>query len=335
MLRFGCSQVVIERLDPLVNPGQNPSSHMHQIVGGNAFSASMPLEDISALSTCTTCHFQEDHSNYWTANLYFRARNGTYKRVPQMANEFNTGDNGGITVYYTSPAPNATTAFKPGFRMLAGDVNLRKSEGLGRNMQQCYRCYTKENFGGSMYSPCMDPVYDTDHLPKIPCPGGIRSNIIFPLCWDGVNLDSPNHKDHVAHPITGPTSFSVVGGECPKSHPVKIPQVMYEVMWDTRPFNNPEDWPEDGSQPLVLSNGDTTGYGQHGDYVFGWQKDSLQVAMDTGCYLRNCSSLTELPPKVKNQCQVPVSATVDGDLDECKLPPQLFFFFFFFFFFVF
>jgi hypothetical protein len=73
----------------------------------------MPYEDISKLAKCTTCHFTQDLSNYWTANLYFRARNGTYKRVPQMANEFNAGDNGGLTVYYTSGAANATTAFKP------------------------------------------------------------------------------------------------------------------------------------------------------------------------------------------------------------------------------
>ena len=73
----------------------------------------MPQTDIAALASCTTCHFLEDFSNYWTANLYFRARNGSYKRVPQMANEFNDGDNAGITVYYTVPAANVTTAFRP------------------------------------------------------------------------------------------------------------------------------------------------------------------------------------------------------------------------------
>jgi hypothetical protein len=31
MLRFGCAQVVIDRLDPLVNPGQAPSPHNHQV----------------------------------------------------------------------------------------------------------------------------------------------------------------------------------------------------------------------------------------------------------------------------------------------------------------
>lgn len=83
MLRFGCTQVVIDRLDPLVNPGQIPSGHVHQIVGGNGFNASMTTGDVSTTATCTTCEFSEDFSNYWTANLYFRARNGTYKRVPQ------------------------------------------------------------------------------------------------------------------------------------------------------------------------------------------------------------------------------------------------------------
>jgi hypothetical protein len=146
----------------------------------DAFSSSMPLADISKLAKCTTCHFDQDFSNYWTANLYFRARNGSYKRVPQMANQFNDGDNAGITPYYTSAGPNLTTAFKPGFRMLAGNSTRRTSEGLGKSMQQCYRCFSKPNFGGSMYPRCMDPQWDTDFLPKQPCPGGIRSNIIFP-----------------------------------------------------------------------------------------------------------------------------------------------------------
>lgn len=87
-------------------------------------------------------------------------------------------------------------------------------------------------------------------------------------------------------------------------------------MWDTTAFNNPEDWPVDGSQPLVLSTGDTTGFGQHGDYVFGWEGDSLQKAMDSNCYLRNCTVLTEQEPKIKNLCQVP--DTVKEDIDGCK-----------------
>ena len=88
MLRFECSQLVVERLDPLVNSGEVPSPHVHQVVGGNAFNASMmdPTHDIPSLATCTTCTFANDFSNYWTAVLYFKAKNGTYKRVPMLPN---------------------------------------------------------------------------------------------------------------------------------------------------------------------------------------------------------------------------------------------------------
>jgi len=42
-LRFGCSQLVVERSDPLVTPGMLPSPHMHQIVGGNSFNFSVRI----------------------------------------------------------------------------------------------------------------------------------------------------------------------------------------------------------------------------------------------------------------------------------------------------
>lgn len=79
----------------------------------NAFNASMSVTDISKLASCTSCTFDEDLSNYWTANVYFKARNGSYKRVPQMVNDQIGAANGGITVYYTAPGPNSVTAFKP------------------------------------------------------------------------------------------------------------------------------------------------------------------------------------------------------------------------------
>jgi hypothetical protein len=62
MMRFACSQLTVERLDPLVNPGLIGSPHTHQIVGGNSFTADMkPGEhDLVSKSTCTTCTFSED-----------------------------------------------------------------------------------------------------------------------------------------------------------------------------------------------------------------------------------------------------------------------------------
>ncbi|RYP74933.1 hypothetical protein DL771_002717 [Monosporascus sp. 5C6A] len=80
-LWFGCSTLGVQWLGPLVKPGNIPSQHVHQIVGGNAFGGNMK-GDIGEQATCITCIFSEDSSNYWAALLYFRAPNGTYKRVP-------------------------------------------------------------------------------------------------------------------------------------------------------------------------------------------------------------------------------------------------------------
>jgi hypothetical protein len=49
----------IQRLDPLVEPGKLPSAHVHQIVGDNAFNATMD-KDPGEVASCTTCTFTED-----------------------------------------------------------------------------------------------------------------------------------------------------------------------------------------------------------------------------------------------------------------------------------
>jgi hypothetical protein len=116
MLRFACSQLVVERTDPLVNPGELYTPHLHQIVGGNSFNATMDpaTHDLAAASTCTSCTFKEDLSNYWTAVMFFRHKNGSYIRVPQVGNGGPQGtliNNGGLDVYYM-PGNAKVTAFK-------------------------------------------------------------------------------------------------------------------------------------------------------------------------------------------------------------------------------
>ncbi|KAF2001661.1 hypothetical protein P154DRAFT_619321 [Amniculicola lignicola CBS 123094] len=312
MMRFECSQLVVERLDPLVSPGTVPSPHLHQIVGGNSFKAFMDsaTHDLPSASTCTSCTFSEDFSNYWTAVLYFRARNGTFRRVPQFVSEGLRG-NGGITVYYIPSSNNQTkvTAFKPGFRMLVGDATL-SSKGPDRKV--CHRCMPAS--GDSRHINCGSP--DSQTLPTGFCVGGIRTIITFPTCWDGKNLDSPDHKSHVTY-ATGSRANDVgPTGTCPDSHPVVIPQVMYEVMWDTRIFNDKKLWPEDGSQPFVWSTGDSNGFSQHGDYVFGWQGDSLQRAMNARCNNDVCDVLKTQTPEEAMKCTVPetVKEDIDGSL---------------------
>ncbi|EAQ86214.1 hypothetical protein CHGG_07467 [Chaetomium globosum CBS 148.51] len=203
LLRFGCSQLVVERLDPLTNPSDQ-----------DAFNVTMDPEsgDIAEKATCTTCQFSEDFSNYWTAVLFFKARNGTYQRVPQIPNVGFEGQTGGMTVYYMQDGlanyeqTSKVTAFKTGFRMLVGEASYRSKEQANRFRQITYTCLQNP---GTRFPESMD-------FPKEPCPAGIMANVRFPTCWDGKNLDSPDHMSHMSYPELG--TFES-GGPCPESHP--------------------------------------------------------------------------------------------------------------------
>lgn len=314
MLRFPCSQLVVERTDPLVFPGMTYTPHVHQIVGGNSFQPDMSLEHDLEASSCTSCSFQQDKSNYWTAAMYFQHQNGSYHRVPQVTNggpQGSLNQIGGITMYYIPSGQ--VTAFAKGFRMLTGDaVNEDAGRVNGGNI--CHRCWNSPNedqfVGGA---PCSGS--DTVDIPADPNCKMIRQTIIFPACWDGVNLDSPNHQSHVAYSGTGASG----GGACPSSHPVKLPQIMYEIMYNVSDFSDRGLWPTDGRRPFVLAMG-LGGSATHGDYMFGWEGDSLQRAMNSGCNLNQpcpAAGLTVASPDVYNNCHVGQAApeTVEGWLD--------------------
>ncbi|KAI9151364.1 hypothetical protein HJFPF1_08566 [Paramyrothecium foliicola] len=314
MLRFPCSQLVVERTDPLVFPGDVYTPHVHQIVGGNSFRPNMPVNhDLVGGSSCTSCSYTQDKSNYWTAAMYFHHRNGSYHRVRQVGNggpQGSLNQVGGITMYYI---PNGRVrAFAKGFRMLTGDaVNTDPNRVDRTNI--CHRCWTSPNEGQFVGgAPCTGT--DTVDIPADPSCKMIRQTIIFPTCWDGVNLDSPNHKTHVAYSQGGGGANG--GGNCPSSHPVKLPQIMFEIMWNVTEFADRNMWPTDGSRPFVYAMG-LGGSAAHGDYLFGWEGDSLQRAMDNGCNLnQNCpaAGLTVAQPNVYNNCKVGQAAPekVDG-----------------------
>jgi hypothetical protein len=189
--------------------------------------------------------------------------------------------------------------------MFVGNVNARSLEEAARFRQLTYTCM----------DTWVTRAPETIAFPTRRCKEGILTSLRFPTCWDGKNLDSPNHMDHMSYPETG--TFES-GGPCPATHPVRTSQVMFEVVWDTKPFNN-LDWPEDGHSPFIWSFGDGTGYANHADYVFGWKDDALQRILDTPCIF-NCPKDERFKLQsieAMNKCtQKP---RIDEDIDGCKL----------------
>lgn len=128
----------------------------------------------------------------------------------------------------------------------------------------------------------------TPELPKTNCPGGLRTQLSFPACWDGKNVDSADHMSHMAYPSNSPDT-----GFCPPTHPKRFISIFYEVTWSVDDFKDM--WHGD-RQPFVFSDGDPTGYGYQ--YVSAdtpllvSSPASLAVKADSrrgqGCCARTC-----------------------------------------------
>lgn len=133
--------------------------------------------------------------------------------------------------------------------MIAGNPLDRSDKGTIETNARSFACLNY-NAPGTPQTP---------NFPTTNCPDGLRAQVYFPSCWDGVNLDSPDHKSHVAYPTQ-----DYDNGPCPATHPVRIISIFIEVNWHTEQFGAM--WYGD-QQPFVFSFGDPTGYGLHGDFV--------------------------------------------------------------------
>jgi hypothetical protein len=113
--------------------------------------------------------------------------------------------------------------------MFVGDINARTKEEAARFRQLTYTCM--ENAGSR--------EQEVVHFPQKPCSYGIMTSVRFPSCWDGVNLDSPDHMAHMRYgevvvngcQVTNYISYPESGtfesaGPCPSTHPVRVSQVL-------------------------------------------------------------------------------------------------------------
>lgn len=85
-------------------------------------------------------------------------------------------------------------------------------------------------------------------------------------------------------------------GICPPTHPWVLPHLFLEVNYAVSQVPN--------QQPggrFVFSQGDTTGYGFHGDFQNGWQLDVLQEAVNTCLYnAGSFGTIDECPALLKS-----------------------------------
>lgn len=161
--------------------------------------------------------------------------------------------------------------------MVAGSPSAKTPNKMYR-----YYCHRK---------PDLSDEISSDHFNfDDPCLGGIKFDLTFPSCWDGINLYKSD-QSHMAYPTRG-----LREGPCPASHPVRLPSILLEYTY------HPEVYPaitkgQNMTGHLAWANGDTTGYGLHADFIMGWDREILTKALnDPRCVtINHAIPITECP----------------------------------------
>jgi hypothetical protein len=220
--------------DPIVYPGQPGVAHLHDFVGARTTDAFSTFATLRAGGT--GCKMPADTSAYWTPALY---ENGV-RLLP-------TATNNDAVFYYRRRGVRPGVIVRPfpaGLKMLLGNphaMSPAENPHLGTNI--VFKC------GPS----------STVDLPAPPaqCSSGILVlSLRFPNCWDGVNLDSPDHRSHMAYPTNN---------RCPASHPVTLPRLesFYRYNVGTGPIGT-----------ITLASGPY--YTLHQDFFNAWDPVALQ-----------------------------------------------------------
>jgi hypothetical protein len=207
--------------DPIVAPGVPGASHEHTFFGNRTTSA-FSTED-SLLAGATLCRRRQDRSAYWVPTLMIDGQ----PVVPL-----------GAAVYYRRGTYADVVDPPNGLRMIAGDAHATTPQGLERVFWNC----EPQGAGTQDVPACpADPRFS------------LRLHVDFPECWDGANLDSADHRAHVAY---------ASAGVCPPSHPVPIPSVRLVVRY-----------PVSGLPALAFSSGSIAS--GHADAFVAWRPRAL------------------------------------------------------------
>ena len=247
--RFTCDYSHMNYDDPIVYPGKPGASHLHVFFGNTAVNYASTRDSIEKTGNSTCGGGTANRTGYWVPAL-IDTKDGTPLKPSK------------ILVYYKSDAvPNGNIKPYPaGLRMVAGDMRSSSPQAktdwgcLGPNSEQRYKSIPAN------------------------CPVGsiVEATIDFPMCWDGVNLDSPDHKSHMSFTVWDNEARKVV---CPTSHPVQLPGLTEKVQYKVTEAGSPARW------RLSSDNYDTTlpgGYSIHADWFNGWDAK----VQDT--WLKNC-----------------------------------------------
>jgi hypothetical protein len=202
--------------DPVVFPGQPGRSHLHTFFGNTEANAHSDYRSLRTIGE-STCRNALNRSSYW---------------IPAMLNGA-----GGVVmpkyiiIYYKRhPADSercqrekACLPLPRGLRYVFGNT-MRGAVGTNRVQISCSNPNGKQ-------SASHDNIPDAAR--ECGDGGTLLVSTSAPQCWNGKDLDSADHRSHMAYQTAGPeTNYKT---QCPETHPYYIPKFTIKAAYSIDP----------------------------------------------------------------------------------------------------
>ncbi|WP_368541075.1 DUF1996 domain-containing protein [Enterobacter soli] len=246
--------------DAIMMYGMPDHAMLHDFFGNTRTDAHSTGESLRE-HEATTCDNKADGSAYWAPSL--RLPDGTVVKPAYQKTYYQAWN---VDTYPLHPFP-------PGLSLLAGDHH-----GTAPNSRITFLCGNGKGYTNKTGEVC--------GLRKAKDAVQFNIGILFPNCWDGVNL-KPVHGQ--------PNAIYDTNGQCPSAFPVKIPTVNMNVAYVLPGITSLDTSKVQLSLDPVMHGDEREErwgslYTAHADFMSGWQEDAarfmtercMNLGMDCG-----------------------------------------------------
>ncbi|MFI1028846.1 DUF1996 domain-containing protein [Streptomyces sp. NPDC020951] len=255
----------------IVAPGvTNGAHHFHDYIGNQSNNAFASDDDLAKAET--SCVDQSDKSTYYWPVL--RLQNGTQEqdaKSPGGGIEGNAGEivtAKQVTLTFVGNPSSKVTEMPRLLRIITGDAKAFVNGPANANASWSCTGFEDRQL--------------KDKYPLCPAGSDVVRTFRFQSCWDGANIDSANHRTHVA--------FAAADGTCPAGFEA-VPQLVQRIVYDvdapslqdggkTTPLFAVDSFPEQLHKPVT----------DHGDFINVFDEKLMREMVDCINEGRTCGA---------------------------------------------
>lgn len=279
--------------DPIVFPGMNGMAHLHMFYGAKNVDGNTTFDQLNRSPAAGCSGGTLNRSSYWMPALLAPSYNNAGQRLVDsngapawkvIKAKVGEGDRSAQAAhevfYYSAAVDDLNSIGSPpiGLRLIAGSntttpASEPQSTAIAR--WHCLSWGSSDAAGGPWSTTIPECLVNTN------TPDMLRFDLFFPSCWNGIDLDSANHKDHMAYPI-------VLAGKwvCPSSHPRPVARISFHYSfpifpYDVDPISRTTKNFRLASDNYTVSNSNG-GLSLHGDWFNGWHPEAMDMLVQ-GC----------------------------------------------------